>query len=189
MQEQLEQAENDNPDKKQKWEEQMKKIEGITDGLGKTIDENIKETVAALNLLGINTVGSCDGHFDRGHVSPWVNIESDEAIRLAKTARELELADRTAELKGVADEIINLNLLERGKLVDYLEEFYANRQTPYIKRLVIQPMHWGKGRIASQGSYFWDAQDKETRSKNLPEYQEEMHDFTQFLKEKYFGKR
>lgn len=58
----------------QKWENACKEIENITDSLGHHIDKNIKETVVSLNVLNINTAGSCEGHIDSGMSAPWVLI-------------------------------------------------------------------------------------------------------------------
>jgi hypothetical protein len=58
------------------WQRKLLEVERITDGLGKRIDEGIKETVVGLILNGFPTTGSCEGHFDRAPAHPWVDIEA-----------------------------------------------------------------------------------------------------------------
>ena len=48
--------------KQQLWKEKLKELDKIVDNEGVPIDENIKETVAALNLNGFPTIKSCGGH-------------------------------------------------------------------------------------------------------------------------------
>lgn len=58
------------------WQEMAKQFSRVTDKLGKKIDKGIFETVVALNVLDIHTVGSCEGHIDWGVPHPWVDIEA-----------------------------------------------------------------------------------------------------------------
>lgn len=51
-------------EKQMLWDSKMAELEKITDLLGQPIDGNIKETVAALNLIGFPTDSSCGGHID-----------------------------------------------------------------------------------------------------------------------------
>jgi len=48
----------------------------VTDGLGKEIDQGIFDTVVALNVLGIPTRQSCEGHLEWGTGAPWVDIQA-----------------------------------------------------------------------------------------------------------------
>ena len=56
------------------WEQKSREIDGIKDKLGKGIDGGIKETVIALQLFGINTTQSCEGHLNWGIAAPWVEV-------------------------------------------------------------------------------------------------------------------
>lgn len=58
------------------WNEVASRFEHVTDKLGKKIDTGIFDTVVALNVLGITTVQSCEGHVGWGVPYPWVHIES-----------------------------------------------------------------------------------------------------------------
>ncbi len=67
---------NSNPEKQQRWNSILSKVEQITDKLGKPVDEGIKETVAAFIASGFATDGSCEGHLDGGLPYPWIVIDN-----------------------------------------------------------------------------------------------------------------
>ena len=65
--------------KQKDWDSLKRKIDNMGDSLGKGLDEGIKETVIVLNLLGLNTVGSCEGHPGSqkwSEPSPWVDVKA-----------------------------------------------------------------------------------------------------------------
>ncbi len=69
----------------------------MKDKLGKKVDAGIIETVVVLNLLGMPTTMSCEGHLDHGTGAPWVDIEdtnaserSSEVNRLFQRALQLQ---------------------------------------------------------------------------------------------------
>lgn len=57
------------------WTETVERFSSVTDKLGKEIDSGILEAVVALNMLGITTRQSCEGHLERGAPYPWIDIE------------------------------------------------------------------------------------------------------------------
>ncbi|HEU5382246.1 MAG TPA: hypothetical protein VFV38_43080 [Ktedonobacteraceae bacterium] len=59
------------------WNETVEQFRRVTDKLGKRIDDGIFETVVCLNMLGISTTSSCEGHLDWGTPYPWINIEPE----------------------------------------------------------------------------------------------------------------
>lgn len=59
------------------WNETAKHFSHTVDKLGKKIDPGIFDTVVALNMLGVHTVASCEGHLGWGVPHPWVNIEAE----------------------------------------------------------------------------------------------------------------
>ncbi|QBD76916.1 hypothetical protein EPA93_13240 [Ktedonosporobacter rubrisoli] len=73
----------------QHWDDLIKHFCSVSDGLGMPIDDEIFETVVALNALGITTTMSCAGHITRddGDVRyPWINFSaSDDIIQKLKT--------------------------------------------------------------------------------------------------------
>jgi hypothetical protein len=53
-------------------------VDNVTDGRGKHVDEGIKNLVVALNLHGVETNGSCQGHTNWGRPYPWVSFENSQ---------------------------------------------------------------------------------------------------------------
>lgn len=66
------------------WEEMASTFSRVTDTLGTKIDAGIFDTVVALNMLGIPTKQSCEGHLDWGVPYPWVALqgEKEHCLRL-----------------------------------------------------------------------------------------------------------
>lgn len=63
--------------RKDKWRAISLEIEKTADALGYGIDKNIKDLVIALNVHGINTTQSCEGHAEKENYSaPWIQIEA-----------------------------------------------------------------------------------------------------------------
>lgn len=122
------------------WHEALALTRQLKDGLGMPVDEGIVETVAILRLLGFTTTGSCAGHLERVTGGPYVTFESPEAIGLAAEARSLgklatEVNPRHNELRR---EATRHSMRELGRLVPHLETFYAGREVPYVRRLIIR---------------------------------------------------
>lgn len=63
------------------WEEATKHFRRVVDKLGKPIDDGIFETVVALNMLGITTRASCEGHLEWGLPYPWIDVESEDTTK------------------------------------------------------------------------------------------------------------
>jgi hypothetical protein len=66
----------------QTWNDAVEKFSKVTDKLGKPIDQGIFETVICLNLLGVVTRQSCEGHLEWGLPYPWVDFDKEEQQRL-----------------------------------------------------------------------------------------------------------
>ncbi|MEO8972199.1 MAG: hypothetical protein ABI406_11450 [Ktedonobacteraceae bacterium] len=175
----------------------------MQDKLGKEVDAGIIETVVALNLLGMPTTQSCEGHLNHGTGAPWVDIEdtnaskrSSEVNRLFQQALRFQQQQTriTLETKRLFEEaheakraVKRLHLAIRQRLLTYLSEFYEHRQVPFDIRLVIQSRDTtGRSRLESQGADFQETAPLEERCLNLTVYQEEMRRFTAFLKQQFF---
>ncbi len=63
------------------WAETIKRLRHTVDKLGKPIDTGILETVAVINMLGIETRASCEGHLDWGLPYPWVDLQPDIELK------------------------------------------------------------------------------------------------------------
>src|SRR4051812_12906321 len=62
--------------KRVQWRETEMELSKVTDKLGTKIETGILPTVVALNILGINTFNSCEGHLDKGLGTPTISIEA-----------------------------------------------------------------------------------------------------------------
>jgi len=60
------------------WENKQKEIESWGDKKGLGIDEKIKDTVVAFNLMGLPTAQSCEGHLESGIPVPWIRVEAPD---------------------------------------------------------------------------------------------------------------
>jgi|GEM_PF-397592 len=67
---------NTDKSRDEKWNSTVSEIEKTADYEGYGIDKEIKEAVVALNVFGINTGQSCEGHIDSGMSAPWIRIEA-----------------------------------------------------------------------------------------------------------------
>ena len=59
----------------QDWQAKYDDLENIADGLGHGLDSGIKRTVLAIQLMGLETSSSCEGHTNWAHAAPNVFFE------------------------------------------------------------------------------------------------------------------
>lgn len=174
----IESADKSNP-RQEKWDNVSNEVKKTIDTLGHHIDENIKETVVALNVYDINTSGSCEGHIDWGTGAPWVEISAsdepeeiyvNEKTALERVAREnnvtvddLKKEDGYEKLyreameecakNGEMKEIITWQEEnEKLKLVmeNIISDFYKNRDVPEDIKIKFRDIGgWGSFRIYS----------------------------------------
>lgn len=136
-----------------------------------------------LNLCGINTSGSCEGHGEHGTFAPYIDVH---AIGVGELTEKLRHLSDEAQRKEILWEITRMNLEERKKLLPLLSEFYKGRKVRYETQLVVQDQARGWSRIESQGAGCQKIENEEEKRKKLQQYQEEMMAFTAFLKETYY---
>jgi predicted RNase H-like nuclease (RuvC/YqgF family) len=86
----------------QHWDDLVKHFCAVSDRLGMPIDDEIFDTVIALNALGITTTASCAGHItrDEGDIRyPWVDFSaSDPEIEELKREQQ-ELHEKAEKLQ------------------------------------------------------------------------------------------
>jgi hypothetical protein len=190
------------------WRIMAARVAEVKDGLGRPIDAGIVEPVIALNLLGVNTTQSCEGHTtneEHGKAYPWIDVgrsteEIDQLYEVAKQAsrRNREGAtqeDQNAafiELRDVSDKIRELSmkstLEESKKLLELLDEFYHGRKGSIKQHLIVTYIPDGSAaRLQPQGAELQEINDLEDRDALLRVYKQEMADFSAFLKNKYVG--
>lgn len=90
-------------EKERIWKEKAAEIDQLADKLGLGIDEVIKDTVIAFQVLGINTVSSHEGKIDRYPV-PYIDVMAEEVDSLDKKLDSLS-PDQGAEAQIIVDEI------------------------------------------------------------------------------------
>jgi hypothetical protein len=196
--------------KQQRWEEIKKEFTTVSDKLGQEIDPGILDTVVGLNVLGVNTFQSCEGHSDHATGAPYIDIEAkrtpelemletqattayrqaDEAFRGLPPSQETpeEIKQLLIQARQLQAEASKPQLQERQKAMNYLDEFYRDRQVPYDRRLIIVPLfQFGESRIESQGAGLQSIASPDVKQQKLLEYQAAMKEFANFLKGKYFS--
>lgn len=82
-----------------KWKE----LDNLADHLGMPIDEGIKDTVAAFQLLDFNTQASCEGHLDRDLLTPWIDIGAPNQPTIRYNG-EQEIYEKISAAHGVTVE-------------------------------------------------------------------------------------
>jgi hypothetical protein len=177
------------------WQQALEDVDKITDRLGKGIDPGIRETVAILQLLGLHTRASCEGHLHWGEPAPWVDFESPE-VRTLRHQRD-HLCERLDQLpegdpacqqleervKKLSQEMRKHDAWEIKKLIPSLDAFYRERRVAYDVRLIINHHN----RLINQGVYLQPGEGSTRQTAKLRAYQEEMTAFTAFLKQQFFG--
>jgi hypothetical protein len=180
-------------EKQKRWEHKLDEVRHITDGLGKPIDSGIRETVAILQLIGLHTTASCEGHLDWGLPVPWIRFHAPEARALRPELSKLNdaldtLEQESAEFERVLtqrnalqEQVEELKARDCLKLFPYLDAYYSTRIRSYDERLIID----SSGRLIMQGVCIQVGRDRVTRVQKLKVYQREMKSFTEFLKKLY----
>ena len=187
--------------KEQRWRNVEQWANEVTDGVGCLIDAGILETVIVLNVMRVHTLASCQGHIERGIGAPWVEISAENArtvadIALQKLWKSEEQKDRQRrtvlrdEAERMRLDAKRLHLVERLKLVTYLDSFYEKRVTSFENHLIFNQTVWtGSILLESQGADSQERLSEEEQAEKLVCYQEEMQSFTAFLKKLYFEEK
>jgi len=62
-----------------------KKVDSITDRLGKPVDAKIRNLLAAMMMVGVRTTMSCSGHSGkRGKSYPWIQFDLRDILLVEK---------------------------------------------------------------------------------------------------------
>jgi hypothetical protein len=168
------------------------------DGLGERVDPGIKDTVVALNLLGIPTVSSCEGHLDHGRTLPWVDIGLPLSPFLARVEvkaycfiGKVEYKHLRTRSTRVRDGIWKLGKVAArpryrralSTIARLVDEFNATRpRTEYT--LELMPFGISGFRLMSLALERTPSEQRTQpgwKDTHLSNAQTEMHDFTNFL--------
>ncbi len=165
----------------QEWQQKLKDLDKVVDGLGMGIDAGIKETVALLNLADVQTTASCEGHKNWGYPYPWIDIGHPDAWGIYKQLDKIKDYE-SKEFKSLTDQITRLNKPECEKLFKLLKHFYPKSETDYEAMLIISPYGHGAGRLQSRQEYIYEG-DKEAYTRHARLAKAEMKRFARFLKD------
>lgn len=197
-------------DQQERWRSGIEQWKRVTDGLGQTIDPGILETVVVLNLLLVQTSGSCEGHAQRGCAYPWVDIEvpleaREDQERLYDALNErfmslcvlgsngfpVKISEEAGQIlherDAVGYEIRRAHHKMVGLLLTYLDAFYQKHSSSFDRHLTFSEIGlFGMMRLHSVGGLLQTTRPESLRQLKLLEYQQEMHAFTEFLKAQFF---
>lgn len=164
--------------KRVEWEKSRAAIEKITDKLGLGLDEDIKDSVATLNAMGIPTTSSCAGHTNQGGEGfglPYIQIY---APRPKDWEENIEAQNLWIESNKTTYE----------KMLKLLNEFYENRFVEPDVLLILHPIGiFGGFRLRNSREKKPLDSNNENRIKKVMEYQNEMKAFGDFLNDKFMN--
>lgn len=199
-------------EKEREWNQLRAIVDRVKTG-GLHIDPEIRDTITALWVLGFKTTSSCAGHLDHGLLAPWIHISEWEPRSLrkksVKTKILIQISDFLHNLspllsrfhrglklylsvpvhimsKKGRQEIEKQNLKEQVRFLQLLDEFYQSRETSRDVSLILENKALCSMQLISFGVRFQRIRPKAEREEKLIQYQQEMADFTAFLKKKCF---
>ncbi len=187
----------------QRYQEMHERVSTFTDKLGTPIDPGIFETVVALNLLGLHTFQSCEGHLDHGCPYPWVTIIDDERSRTFNrrwlSVCELEEQAKASGTATAYDSYLSADIQLRallakweaedlvfGQITELLDAFYAEQEMQTNPaRLLMRRLQPGTYRIEPGFSLVGKELPDELKATYLARGRAEMQAFTTFLKRQW----
>lgn len=172
-------------DKQTEWHIALEQVKQITDRFGMPMDEGIIETVAIMQLMGIHTTMSCEGHPERQTGGPYIMFVSSIAEESRKEAAVIHNTVNP-QYKALYKKAMQANLTEQQKLYQMLDNFYKSHDASFSQRLILHTMGFSACRLECQGADMAYILDKNKQIELLMKNQAEMKTFTEFLKVKYF---
>ncbi len=165
----------------QQWQQKLKDLDKVTDGLGLGIDSGIKETVALLNLAGVQTTASCEGHINWGVPYPWIDVGNPDAWKIYEQMDKVKDFE-SKQFKNLTGQMTALNKPECKKLFRLLKKFYPDSEVDHRAMLIIESYGHGSGRLQSRQEYLFE-DDKVAYTQHTRLAKAEMKRFTNFLKQ------
>lgn len=202
--------------KQEMWDNISNDVDHWIDGIGYPIDRDIKEIVVALNIMGIKTVASCEGHFDHGYLYPWIDLEifSTESEKFMAEIRRKDEQIETEEksLEAKYPDLSRQAQLDRPEaeclLKLYNEHFFLSKSYEQAKMNCLASINSllskfyenrnvsydrilivssDNGRLQSVGANNQVIRAEQEQNSKLVEYREEMKAFATFLKKKFMN--
>ena len=181
-------------DKQAEWKQKREELELVGFEHGEQgIERNILDTVIVLNLLGMNTSESCEGHTHKGSNVPFVVFEPEMISQvysdLPNSVQEMyaTLVPGSTAYEAFTEHIKKEMKAMEQKLQAYLDEFNARSpRDPY--NFVISEFTPGQSFMILPEGFGPDKKFKpEYREAILGEARKKMVLLTAFLKEKYLA--
>lgn len=196
------------------WDNMSDEVDHWTDALGYPIDKEIKEIVIALNLMGVKTIASCEGHLDWGYAYPWVDVEitspeTEKCLRAIKQINEqIEIEDKSLEdqypdlsppMRLDLPEAKQLRALNYERFILWKTYDQAKMNCLESLNILLNQFYENrdisydrvlvivKDRLQSVGAYRQMIRSEEEQILKLIEYREEMQAFSNFLKLKFMN--
>jgi len=171
------------------WDRKIEEVKEYKDQAGNKMDEEIVETVVALNVNDIPTIQSCAGHTETGAM-PWVKIQQP-----GRPVGVHKPSDVTPEWKQWKEQGDTL----REKVQRLLDEFNVQRKSESGILLTLNISNDIRAASKELQGMFKDdpyginplpptKSELSKLSRIIPLTQEEMQAFTIFLKDKFFKK-
>jgi hypothetical protein len=161
------------------WKAKAAEIEKRTDALDSPIDRRIKDPVIALNLLGIPTAASCEGHAMHGSAAPWIEIAAPGEPE-QRYINEKQIFQIIANKYGIKYEDLRRGSPDAAwaeasyeasrndetpeykqwreanqdiaqKLVAILKQFYSDREAPPDVQIILTINEWGTHTMHNKG--------------------------------------
>ena len=164
------------------------KVARWTDALGERVDLGIRDAVVALNLTGIPTEASCEGHLDHGKPGPWVEIGVPRRPFVSRYESQIKYTLYRRLPSAVRTTALNLIAHPRDRKAvaraeQALNEFYATREHGEYA-LELWPSLQGGARLLSHSLRWTPAEvqaEPQWQREHLERSREEMRAFTKFL--------
>ena len=169
-------------DKQKLWDEMKHEI--TSHGFGHKqhqTKEGILDTVVALGVHGVHVVQSCEGHIKHDSIFPFVVFESIQESNINS-----ETEDEYKKTITLIETDVNSM---RTKLQSLLDEFYTDKEyNPY--HYEISELHKNRKYMLAPNGVAKTTQKQEAEYKKiiLEESRKKLAEFTEFLKNKFFGK-
>lgn len=184
--------------REENWQRMSEYFDEVSAGQKIPIEDGVRDAVIGLNIHGVITNASDEGHAERLHAAPWIQFTMSDDEDLHKLAIELDIeADmlhahdpNDPKLARIAEEASRRNReYEAGKAKVFqqvgalLSEFYQGRTINNWNSVL--KINGFERTITPNGALIQPSLDEEQRRRNLEEYQEEMQAFGAFLKLRY----
>ncbi len=143
-------------------------------------DRDMFNCELALNMMGIGTLFSCQGHLDGLAAFPYITIIPQRAVSglVPRYVSVMEAQLLSQEALAVKHALVHAMSQLGQHLLHLLAGFYEERPTPLPSRLVIQANGLGSYSLVNQGAVVGLPSDQEA----LKAYQGEFLAFAEYLK-------